>query len=54
MVNEHHISMNGPWLPNHPNLVTAVDLDSGSLLAVKLLPPTSQQQKDAAQSEKLL
>lgn len=19
MVNEHHISMNGPWLPNHPN-----------------------------------
>ncbi len=52
MVNEDHISINGPWLPDHPNLVTAVDLDSGSLLAVKLLPPTSQQQKEAAQSEK--
>ena len=52
MVDEGHISINGPWLPSHPNIVTAVDLDSGSLLAVKLLPPASQQQKDAAQSEK--
>ena len=26
MVNEDHISINGPWSPDHPNLVTAVDL----------------------------
>ena len=52
MVDENHISINGPWLSSHPNIVTAVDLDSGSLLVVKLLPTASQQQKDAAQSEK--
>lgn len=52
MVGEGQISINGPWMPSHPNIVTAVDLVSGSLLAIKLLPPASQQQKDAAHSEK--
>ncbi|KAL3155946.1 hypothetical protein ABBQ32_012942 [Trebouxia sp. C0010 RCD-2024] len=49
---QSRISINGPWLPTHPHLLTAVDLDSGSLLAFKLLPPVSPHQKDAAQSEK--
>ena len=48
---QSHISINGPWLPTHPHLLTAVDLDNGSLLAFKLLPPVSPHQKDAAQSE---
>ena len=52
MVEEGHISINGPWLSSHPHIVTAVDLDKGSLLAFKLLPPASQEQKDAAQREK--
>ena len=52
MVDEAHISINGPWMASHPSIVTAVDLVSGSLLAVKLLPPASQHQKDAAKSEK--
>ena len=52
MVEEGHISINGPHLPSHPHIVTAVDLDSGSLLALKLLPPRSQEQKDVAQREK--
>lgn len=47
-----HISINGPSSPGHTNVMTAVDLDTGSLLALKLLPPASQQQKDAAKSEK--
>ncbi|DBA98805.1 TPA: hypothetical protein ACH3X1_014570 [Trebouxia sp. C0004] len=49
---EDHISINGAWLSSHPHIVTAVDLDKGSLLALKLLPPASQEEKDAAQSEK--
>lgn len=49
---QSRISINGPWLPEHPHLLTAVDLDNGSLLAFKLLPPVSPHQKDAAQSEK--
>jgi hypothetical protein len=52
MVEEGHISINGPWLSSHPDIVTAVDLDKGSSLAFKLLPPASQEQKDAAQCEK--
>ena len=32
--------------------MTAVDLNHGSSLGLKLLPPASQQQKDAAQREK--
>ena len=39
MVNEDHISISGPWLPSHPNIVTAVDLDSGSLLVVSSCHP---------------
>lgn len=52
MVDEDQISINGPWMPSHPNIVTAVDLVTGGLLAIKLLPPASQPQKDAAHSEK--
>ena len=52
MVEEGHISINGPHLPSHPHIVTAVGLDSGSLPALKLLPPASQEQKDVAQREK--
>jgi len=52
MVEEGHISTNGPTLPSHPHIVTAVDLDKGSLLVLKFLPPASQEQKDAAQREK--
>ncbi len=51
MVEEGHISTNGPTLPSHPHIVTAVDLDKGSLLVLKFLPPASQEQKDAAQRE---
>lgn len=43
---------NSPWLSSHPHKVTAVDLDKGSLLAFKLLPPAPQEQKDAARCEK--
>ena len=48
MVEEGRISINGPWLSSPPHIVTAVDLKKGILLALKLLPPASQQQKDAA------
>jgi len=52
MVEEGRISISGPCLSSYPHIVTAVDLDEGTLLALKLLPPASQQQKDAAQREK--
>lgn len=52
MADEARISLNGPWMATHPNIVTAVDLVTGNLLAVKLLPPASRAQKDAAQAEK--
>ena len=52
MVEEGRISISGPWSCNHPHIVTAVDLNNGSLLALKLLPPATQQQKDAAQRQK--
>ncbi len=52
LVEEDHISINGPHLPGHPHILTAVDLDSCSLLVLKLLLPTSQEQQDAAQREK--
>ena len=52
MVEEGRISTNGPWLSSHPHTVRAVESNKGSLLALKLLPPASQQQKDAARREK--
>jgi len=52
MVQEDHISINGPHLPSHPHILTAVDLDSCSLLVLKLLLPTSQEQQEVAQREK--
>ena len=52
MVADLHIAVNGPWLPSHPQLVTGVDLRSKRLLVLKLLPPCSDQQKMAAQSER--
>ncbi len=52
MVADLQIAVNGPWLPSHPQLVTGVDLQSGQLLVLKLLPPCSDQQKIAAQSER--
>ena len=51
MVEEGRIGINGPSLSGHPHIVTAVGLNTRSLLALKLLPPASQQQ-DAAQREK--
>lgn len=52
MVADLQIAVNGPWLPSHPQLVTGVDLRSKCLLVLKLLPPCSDQQKLAAQSER--
>ena len=52
MVADLQIAVNGPWLPSHPQLVTGVDLQSKRLLVLKLLPPCSDQQKIAAQSER--
>ena len=52
MVADLQIAVNGPWLPSHPQLVTGVDLQSRQLLVLKLLPPCSDQQKIAAQSER--
>ena len=40
-------------LASHPQLMTGVDLHNNSLLILKLLPPCTQQQKQAAQSEHL-
>ena len=48
MLTDLHIAVNGPWLASHPQLVTEVDLQSNSLLILKLLPPCNQQQKQAA------
>ena len=52
MVADLQIAINGPWLPSHPQLVTGVDLRTKLLLVLKLLPPCSDQQKLAAQSER--
>ncbi|DBA70146.1 TPA: hypothetical protein ACH3X2_012199 [Trebouxia sp. C0005] len=52
MVADLQIAVIGPWLPSHPQLVTGVDLRSKCLLVLKLLPPCSDQQKLAAQSER--
>jgi len=52
MLTDHHIAVNGLWLASHPQLVTGVDVHSNSLLVLKLLPPCTQQQKQAAQSER--
>ena len=52
MVADLQIAVNWPWLPSHPQLVTGVDLESKRLLVLKLLPPCSDQQKMAAQSER--
>ena len=51
MLVDLHIAVNGPWQSSHPQLVTAVDLESSDLLVLKLLPPSSQQQKQAAKAE---
>ena len=40
-------------LASHPQLMTGVDLHNNSLLILKLLPPCTQQQKQAAPSERL-
>lgn len=52
MVADLQIAVTGPWLPSHPQLITGVDLQSKRLLVLKLLPPCSDQQKLAAQSER--
>ena len=52
MLTDLHIAVSGP-LASHPQLMTGVDLHSNSLLILKLLPPCTQQQKQAAQSERL-
>ncbi|KAL0033319.1 hypothetical protein WJX77_003475 [Trebouxia sp. C0004] len=52
MLTDLHIAVNGPRLASHPQLVTGVDLQSNSLLILKLLPPCMQQQKQAAQAER--
>ena len=52
MVEDLQIAVNGPGLPSHPQLVTGVDSLSKCLLVLKLLPPCSDQQKIAAQSER--
>jgi hypothetical protein len=48
---QQHISINGPWQPGVPFLVTAADLDSGELLVLKILARTSQSQQQAAIAE---
>jgi len=52
MLTDLHIAVSGP-LTSHLQLMTGVDLRSNSLLILKLLPPCTQQQKQAAQSERL-
>ncbi len=52
MEQHDHISVNGPWQPDHPNIVTAVDLNTGFLLAIKLLPPLTHYHKSAAACER--
>lgn len=52
MLTDLHIAVSG-LLASHPQLMTGVDLPSSSLLILKLLPPCTQQQKQAAQSERL-
>ena len=52
MLTDLHIAVSG-LLASHPQLMTGVDLRSNSLLILKLLPPCTQQQKQAAQSEHL-
>ena len=53
MLTDLHISINASWLSSHSQLMKGVDLHSNSLLMLKLLPPRMQQQKQAAQSERL-
>lgn len=51
MLKDLHKAVNGPWLASHPQLTTRVDLHTYSLVILKLLPPCTQQEKQAAQSE---
>lgn len=48
---QQHISINGPWQPGVPYLVTAADLESGELLVIKILARSSQSQQQAAIAE---
>ena len=52
MLTDLHIAVGG-LLASHPQLMTGVDLHSNRLLILKLLPPCTQQQKQAAKSERL-
>lgn len=50
---QSHLSINGPWHGNHPFILSAVDLVSGALHMIKLLPLQEMHQRRSGQAELL-
>lgn len=51
MLADLRIAVNGPEHSSHPELLTAVELESSDLIILKLLPPLSNEQKHVAKAE---
>ena len=51
MLADLNIAVNGPEHSSHPELLTAVELESSDLILLKLLPPLSKEQEHVAKAE---